>query len=330
VSSYGSLQMTSLRLAIIAVLACALNGPLAAQSNYPSRPIRVLYGFSAGADIQTRLVADRLAEVLGKPVVVENVTGAAGNIAADRTAKAAPDGYTIGMLGNANVVINVSLYNKLTFEPSKDLAPIVQVYAFPNIVVVNNDVPAKNVRELVELARGRPGKLTFGHTGPGTTQHLSGELFKLVARVDVQQVPFRGSPQVATNLIGGQITMGFINLSTGLSLVREGKMRALAVTSLERAPFAPDLPTMAEAGFPGFDVTAWFGLFAPAGTPKPIIDRLNHETAKIVNRPDLRTQFLDLGVVPVSNTPEEFTKVIGTETAYWARVVKDAGIAKVE
>jgi tripartite-type tricarboxylate transporter receptor subunit TctC len=322
--------MTSLRLAIIAALACALNGPLAAQSNYPNRNIRVLYGFSAGVDIQTRLVADKLAEVLGKAVVVENVTGAAGNIAADRTAKAAPDGYTIGMLGNASIVINVSLYNKLTFEPSRDLTPIIQVYAFPNIIVVNNDVRAKNVRELVELARAQPGKLTFGHTGPGSTQHLSGELLKFMARIDVQQVPFRGSPQVATDLIGGQITMGFINPSIGLSLVREGKVRALAVTSLGRAPFAPDLPTMEEAGFPGFDVTAWFGLFAPAGTPKPIIDRLNHETAKIMSMPDLRTKFLDLGVVPVSNTPEDFMKVIDTETAYWARVVKDAGIAKVE
>jgi tripartite-type tricarboxylate transporter receptor subunit TctC len=322
--------MTSLRLAIITALACALNRPLAAQSNYPNRNIRVLYGFSAGVDIQTRLVADKLAEVLGKAVVVENVTGAAGNIAADRTAKAAPDGYTIGMLGNASIVINVSLYNKLSFEPSRDLTPIIQVYAFPNIIVVNNDVRARNVRELVELARAQPGKLTFGHTGPGSTQHLSGELLKFMARIDVQQVPFRGSPQVATDLIGGQITMGFINPSIGLSLVREGKMRALAVTSLGRAPFAPDLPTMEEAGFPGFDVTAWFGLFALAGTPKPIVDRLNHETAKIMSMPDLRTKFLDLGVVPVSNTPEDFTKVIDTETAYWARVVKDAGIAKVE
>ena len=322
--------MTLIRQAVVAALVCVLSGPAAAQSNFPERNIRLLFGFSAGVDVQTRLVADKLSEALGKPLIVENVTGAAGNIAADRTAKASPDGYTIAMLGNANIVINASLYNKLPFDPVRDFAPIIQVYAYPNIVVVNNDVAATSVKELVELARARPGKLTFGHTGPGSTQHLSGELLKSMARIDVQQVPFRGSPQVATDLIGGQIAMGFINPSIGLSLVREGKMRALAVTSLSRAPFAPDLPTMEEAGFPGFDVTAWFGLFAPAGTPRPIIEKINSETAKILAMPDMRKKFYDLGVVPVSNTPEEFAKVIATETAYWAKVVKDASIAKVE
>jgi tripartite-type tricarboxylate transporter receptor subunit TctC len=326
----GAYSMTLIRWAAVAAFACALSGPGTAQSSFPERNIRLLFGFSAGVDVQTRLVADRLSEVLGKPVIIENVTGAAGNIAADRTAKASPDGYTIAMLGNANIVINASLYNRLPFDPVRDFAPIIQVYAYPNIVVVNNDVAVSNVGELVELARARPGKLTFGHTGPGSTQHLSGELLKSMARIDVQQVPFRGSPQVATDLIGGQITMGFINPSIGLSLVREGKIRALAVTSLSRAPFAPDLPTMEEAGFPGFDVTAWFGLFAPAGTPRPIIERINTETAKILALPDIRKKFYDLGVVPVSNTPEEFAKVIAVETAYWARIVKDASIAKIE
>jgi tripartite-type tricarboxylate transporter receptor subunit TctC len=301
-----------------------------AQSNYPERNIRLIYGFSAGADIQTRLLADKLTEVLRKPVIVENVTGAAGNIAADRTAKAPPDGYTIGMLGNTNIVVNVSLYNRLSFDPVRDLAPVTQVYGFPNIVVVNNAVPVNTVEELIGLAREKPGKLTFGHTGPGTTQHLTGELLKSMARIDVQQVPFRGSPQVATDLIGGQITMAFINPSIGLSLVHEGKIRALAVTSLKRAPFAANLPTMDEAGLPGFDVTAWFGLFVPSATPTPIIDRLNRETAKIMALPDMQKKFYDLGVVPLSNTPADFAKVIATETPYWAKVINDAGITRIE
>jgi tripartite-type tricarboxylate transporter receptor subunit TctC len=267
----------------------------------------------------------------GDPLfIVENVTGAAGNIAADRTAKASPDGYTIGMLGNTNVTINVSLYNRLSFDPARDLAPITQVYGYPNIVVVNNSVPVKNIKELVALALAKPGALTFGHTGPGTTQDLSGELLKFMAHIDVQQVPFRGSPQITTDLIGGQITMGFISPSVGLLLIRDGKIRALAVASLKRAPFAPELPTVDESGFSGFDVTAWFGLFAPAGTPAPIIEKLNRETAKIIALPDMQKRFYEQGVTPLSNTPAEFAEIIRSETSYWKRVIKDSNLKRIE
>ena len=193
-----------------------------------------------------RILAERLGEALGKPVVVENVTGAGGNIAADRLAKAAPDGYTIGVLAAANVVVNGSLYKKLAYDPIKDLAPITQVYGYPNVLVVNNTVPARTVAELVALARAAPGRMTYGHSGAGTSLHLGGELFNAMAHIDVQQVPFRGSSLVLSDLLGGRITMSFIPPTAALSIIRDGQVRALAVTSPQRAPFLPEVPTMEE------------------------------------------------------------------------------------
>jgi tripartite-type tricarboxylate transporter receptor subunit TctC len=279
--------MKSIRLPVIATFVAAATLPALAQSSYPERSIRVVYGFSAGTDVVVRLLADKLADVFGRPVIVDNVTGAAGNIAADHTAKAAPDGYTIGMLTGANIVINVSLYNKLPFDPIRDLTPIAQVYGYPNMLVVNNEMPA-NVGELVALAQARPRTLTFGHTGLGTTAHLSGEIFKSMARIDIQDVPYRGPPQIVTDLLSGRISMSFITPIAALSLTQEGKLRALAVTSRKRAAFAPELPTMNESGFPSFETTAWFGLFAPSGTPRHIIETLNRETVKIMALPEMQ------------------------------------------
>ncbi len=322
--------MGSMCLAFVAAFLAAITVPALAQSNYPDRNIRLLFGFPPGGDTAVRLLADKLGEAIGKPVIVENVTGAAGTIAVDRVAKATPDGYTIGVLASPNIVIQGSLFKKLSYDPVRDLAPVTQVYGYANVLVVNNDVPAKSVAELVALARASPGKLTFGHPGLGSSGHLAGELLNFMAHIDMQQVPFRGSPMVITDVIGGRITMSFMPPITSLSLMQEGKIRALAVTSLKRAPFLADIPTMNESGFPGFDVTVWFGLFVPAGTSAVIIERLHRETAKIVALPDVRDKFHAFGLVPLHNTPAEFADVIKAETPYWARVIKDTGIKLVE
>jgi tripartite-type tricarboxylate transporter receptor subunit TctC len=311
-------------------LGMPMAGPAVAQSGYPDRTIRLLYGFPPGNDTTTRLVADKLAERLGKPVVVENIAGAAGNIAADRTAKAEPDGYTIGMLTGANVVLRPLLYSKLPYDPLKELVPVSLILRFTNLVAVNNDVPARTVQELIALARSSPGKLTFGHNGAGSVTHLSGELLNVVAKIDTRPVPYRGPSALLTDLIAGQISMAINTSTSTLPLAREGKIRALAVTSRTRAPFVPDLPTVAESGYPAFETSVWFGLFVPAGTPQPVIDRLGLEVARIMGSPDVRGRFLDLHQSPIGNTPSEFDQVIRTEVSYWGRLIKGAGIGPLD
>jgi len=303
---------------------------VSAQSNYPERNIRLIYGFPPGADTVTRIYADKLAETFGKPIVVENVTGAAGNIAADRVAKAPSDGYTIGILTGANVTMNAILYKKLPYDPETDFIPVTQMFGYPNLLLVNNELPAKTVQDLVALARAQPGKLTYGHVGAGSTTHLAAELFKYMARIDIQDVPYRGPPAIATDMMSGRITMTFGPPGPLLPLVRERKLRALAVTSRARAPFAPDIPTMEESGFNGFDMTVWFGLFVPAKTPPFIVERLNSETVKIMNSPEVRTRVIDLGNVPLTNTPAEFAEIIKREKPFWARVIKEAGVKQIE
>jgi tripartite-type tricarboxylate transporter receptor subunit TctC len=322
--------MRSIRPVVIGAFFFLAAVPATAQTNYPERNIRLLFGFAPGADTVVRLLADRLGDAVGKSIIVENVTGASGNIAADHVAKATPDGYTIGALPAANIVVNVSLYKKLSYDPMKDLVPITLIYGYPNVLVVNKDVPARSVEELVALVRASPGKLSFGHAGVGTSLHLAGEIFKSMARIDIQDVPYRGSPLVATDLMGGRITMSFIPPTATLSLIREGTIRALAVTSLKRAPFIPNVPTMDESGYRGFDVTTWFGLFVPTGTSAAIIEKLHRETAKIMASPDVRDKLEAIGILPLRNTPGEFAEMIKTETPYWARVIKDAGIKPVE
>jgi len=322
--------MHSACVAFLTALLSVATVSVRAENNYPERAIRLLYGFPPGADIVARLLADKLAESFGKPVVVENVTGAAGNIAAERTAKAAPDGYSIGLLTGANIVINVSLYNKLPFNPIADLAPITQVYGYPNILVVQPELPATNVTELVALARAQPGKLSFGHSGLGTTQHLAGELFKARARVEIQDVPYRGPPQIVTDLISGRIAISFLPPGANLALMKEGKIRPLALTSAKRAPFFPELPTLTEEGFPDFDITVWFGLFAPAGTPPVAIERLYRETTRIMGREEVRKRLYDLGLIPLGNSPMEFAELIKAETPFWASLIRNLGIKRID
>lgn len=308
------------------LLAFALPTPAFPQT-YPDKPIRLLVGFAAGGptDVAARLVGEKLSEAFGKPVIVENITGAAGNIAADRVAKAPPDGYTLLAAASATIVTNPSIYQKLPFDPVKDFAPITQVAYTPNLLVVPNDLPVKSVAELVAHARAHPG-LTFGSAGVGTSQHLAGELFKTMAGIELQHVPYRGISAVVPDLLGGRIHMVFGNITAVLQLVREGKVRALAVTSRQRWASVPELPTMIEAGFADFDSTAWFGLMAPAGTPAVIIDRLREEAVRALARPDIRKRFGDIGMEAIGNTPAEFAAIIAAETPQWAKVIRDAGI----
>jgi tripartite-type tricarboxylate transporter receptor subunit TctC len=300
----------------------------AAAQTYPDKPIRILVGFAAGgpADIAARVIGDRLSEAWGKPVIVENVTGAAGNVATDRVAKSAPDGYTLLAAASATIVTNPSLYLKLPFDPVKDLAPITQICATPNILAVPNDLPVKSVAELVAHARANPGKLTFGSAGTGTSQHLAGELFKTMAGLDIQHVPYRGIAAVVPDLIAGRITLAFGNISAIQPLYREGKVRGLAVTSPRRWSSVPELPTMIEQGYKDFDSSAWFALMAPAGTPREVIDKIHQETVRALARPEVRARFDALGMETIGNSPAEFAAVIAAETPQWAKVIKDAGI----
>jgi tripartite-type tricarboxylate transporter receptor subunit TctC len=311
----------------------ALVVPLAAQaasaqSNYPNRPVKILVGFTAGTapDLAARILADRFAEVWGSPFLVENVPGAGSNIATDRVAKATADGYTLLMGGNSALVINPSLYETLPFDPVKDFAPISQVFIAANVLAVPPEQPVKNVAELVALARAQPGKLSYAHAGVGTSQHLAAELFKYMAHVDIAAVPYRGTTALMPDLLANRISMSFANIVNVVPLAREGKLRALAVTSIKRSALAPDLPTMAESGFPGFEAVPWFGLVAPAGTPKDVLDKLHDETVKALASPEVRKKFDELGLQPVGNTSAEFADVIKKEIPEWAKVIKDAGI----
>jgi tripartite-type tricarboxylate transporter receptor subunit TctC len=298
---------------------------------YPSRPVRLLVGFAPSGpnDIVARLVGERLSAIWGKPVVIDNVTGASGNLAADRVAKSAPDGYTLLMAAAAQIVVNLSLYQKMTFDPTKDLTPISQLSSFANILAVHNDVPAKTVQDLIALARKQPRELTFASGGVGTSNHLAGELFKSMASIDIRHVPYRSLALAVPDLLAGRVSMAFLS-TTYLQLVREGKLRGFAVSSLKRAPAAPDLPTMAESGFPDFDATGWFGLMAPAGTSPAVVDKIQRDAVSILSLPELRKKLDELGLEPIGNTPAEFAAAIKSEISQWAKVIKEAGIKQNE
>jgi tripartite-type tricarboxylate transporter receptor subunit TctC len=317
-------------LATVAALADA--GDARAQTNYPEQPIRIIVGFTPGVapDVTARLLADKFTESWGKAVVVENVTGSGSNIATDRVAKSPPDGYTLLMGGNSALVISPSLYDKLPYDPLKDFAPITQVFVAANLLVVPPTVAAKTLAELVALARAQPGKLTYGHAGVGTSQHLGGELLKYMAHVDIQPVAYRGTTAVLPDLLAGRLTMSFANIANALPLVREGKLTAFAVSSRGRSAAAPDIPTMAELGYPGFDAVPWFGLLAPAGTPPAVIDKLQRETLRVLALPEVQASLHTLGLDLIGNSPAEFANVIRAETPQWATVIRSAGIRASE
>jgi tripartite-type tricarboxylate transporter receptor subunit TctC len=321
----------------IRVLMAMLLVPMAAhaasaQTAFPERTVRILVGYVPGGpnDIIARAIGDKLAQAWEKSVVVENVPGASGNIAGDRVAKAAPDGYTLLLANAAQIVVNPSLFDKMSYDPLKDLAPISQVASTPNILTVPNDLPVRNVQELVALVRATPGKYSFGSAGVGTSQHLAGELFKRTARLDLAHIPYRGATAVITDLLGSRITMYFGSIAPLLPLVREGKLHGLAVTSLDRFAATPELPTVAESGFPGFDVTASFGLMVAAGTPAGVIDKINRDTVRVLAQGDLRQRLADIGVVTIGNSPAEFSAALKAEAVQWAKLIKEAGIRASE
>ena len=303
-------------------LACA--APASAQSVYPDKPIRILVGFSPGVapDITSRLFADKFNETWAKGVVVENITGAGGNLAVERGAKSPPDGYTLTMGGNAALVINPNLMDKLGYDPVKDFSYITQVFIVPNILVVPPDVPAKTIQELVALAKAKPDYFVAGHAGIGTSQHLGGELFMAMTGVKIQQVPYRGTTAVLPDLMGGRLNIFFGNISNVLPLARRDAEGA----ELAFAHQIPELPTMEELGYPGFEATAWFGLMAPAGTSRPIIDKLHAETVKVLAQPEVRARLEGMGLQLVGNTPGQFVEIVKSELPMWGKVIKDAGI----
>jgi tripartite-type tricarboxylate transporter receptor subunit TctC len=312
---------------MLSMSAILIAGNVSAHTNYPEKPIRMVVGFPPGslADTIARLFGQKLAEALGKPIVVDNATGAAGNIATERVVKAAPDGHTLGLLTQTQIDINPSLY-KLAYDPVKDFAPVSQVTVSPNILVVHNAVPAKNVQELIKLARARPSELTFASSGSGSAPHMAAELFKSVAGLDIRHIPYKGGVAAIPDLLGGRVTMMFSTIVVALPVVREGKLRALGVTSLRRAPGFPELPTIDESGFPGFEYALWTGLLAPARTPATIVRKLHFETVKALALSDLRAKLADLGQEGIGNSPGEFGTVIKSEIPKWAKVIKDSGI----
>jgi len=298
-----------------------------AAQNYPAKPIRIIVAYTpAGTtDILARLVGQKFTEEWKQPVIVENRPGANGNIGTEVAAKSAPDGYTLLMTTAGPHGINPTLYRKLPFDAVKDFAPISLVAMVPNILVVNPALPVKNVKELIQLAKSKPGGLSFGSPGVGSTGQLSMELFKTMTGTNLVHIPYKGSAGVLTDLVSGQIQVAIDNMPPYLPQVRAGKIRALAVTTAKRSRAVPDLPTIAEAGVPGYEAAAWFGLLAPAGTPRDIVDKLAEETAKILGMPDVREKLAAQGAEPVGNSPEAFGAFVRAEIAKWAKVIKESG-----
>ena len=317
---------------LLGVSAFALAAIAGAQAPaYPTKPIRLVVPFPAGGatDILAREVAKHLTDAWGQSVVVDNRPGAGGNIGSELVAKAAPDGYTLEMGTVGTHAINASLYSKMPYDHVRDFVPVILVAGVPNVLEVNPALPVNSVQELIAYAKANPGKLNFASSGSGTSIHLSGELFKVMAGVQMTHVPYKGSAPALQDLIGGQVQLMFDNLPPSLPQIKAGKLRALAVTSAGRAPALPDTPTVAEAGLPGFEASSWFGVLAPAGTPPEIVNKLNAEIAKWLASPGAKEKLANVGANIAGGTPEDFARHIQAETAKWAKVVKESG-AKVD
>ncbi len=314
----------------IAGIVAAFAAACVLAQSYPNKPIKLIVGFTPGSatDITARIFAQKFSEAWAVPVTVENIPGAGGTVGVNRVAKAQPDGYTLIYAANGAMTIAPSLQGNLPYDPTRDFAPISLLLTMPSIVAVNNEVPAKTFQELIALAKARPGKLSYATPGNGTPQHVAGELLKILAGVDIIHVPYRGA--IFTDVIGGRVTIALQNAGSVLQTVREGKLRGLAVTSLERSPNMPDLPTISESGFPGFEAISWFALLAPAGTPAPIVSKVYQESSKIVAQPDMRARFAQLGLDTVGKSPDKLAAVIKSDIDKWARVIKDAGITPTE
>jgi tripartite-type tricarboxylate transporter receptor subunit TctC len=314
-------------LAAAALLACGGAWAQPAADAYPSKPIRLILPFppGGGTDIIGRILSERMAADLGQPVVLENRGGAGGNVGAEAAARSAPDGYTMVLVA-PSLAISPSLYKKLNYDPIKDLTPIGLVATVPNVLVTHPSVPAQTLAEFIALAKNRPGAMNFGSGGAGTSNHLAGELFNLLAGVNLVHVPYKGVNLAMNDLIAGQVQLVVIGISAAAPQIKAGRLRALAVVTPKRTTALPDVPTAAEAGLANFEVTTWYGLLAPAGTPKPIITRLNAALGRAMHAPDLQERLAGLATEPVTGTPEEFGELIRSEMAKWGRVVRDAGL----
>ena len=317
-----------LALATLATAAAAALLPLAANAQaYPSKPITIIVPFSAGGttDILARVVGQALTAELGQSVIIDNRAGAGGNIGGQLAARSQADGYTLFMGTVGTHAINESLYKKMPFDPIKDFAPLSRVANVPNLLVAHPSQPVKTVPEMIAYAKANPGKITFGSSGSGSSIHLSGELFKSMAKVDMVHIPYKGSAPAVNDLLGNQIAIMFDNMPSAIQHVRAGKLHAIAVTTAKRSPELPNVPTIAEAGVPGYEATSWFGLFAPAATPAPIVAKLNKAIVKVLGQADVKQKIADQGGEIVAETPAQFAAFIKAETVKWGKVVKDSG-----
>ena len=304
-----------------------LGGTSALAQAYPTKPVTIIVPFAAGGttDILARIIGQALTAELGQSVVVDNRAGAGGNIGGQAAAKATPDGHTLFMGTVGTHAINASLYKKMPFDPVKDFAPLTRVANVPNLLVANPAQPYKSVKDLIAYAKANPGKVNFGSSGNGSSIHLSGELFKSLAKVDMQHVPYKGSAPAVTDLLGNQIGIMFDNMPSAIPHVRSGKLVPLAVTTAKRSPELPNVPTIAEAGVPGYEATSWFGMFAPAGTPAPVLAKLNAAIVKVLGQPDVKKKINEQGAEVYSETPEQFAAFIQVESVKWGKVVKESG-----
>jgi tripartite-type tricarboxylate transporter receptor subunit TctC len=313
--------------ALAVVLAMLVSGALFGQ-DYPVRPIRMVIGSAPGGgamDIAARLVGQPLGASLGQPVVFDNRPGAGGILATDAVAKSVPDGYTLLMI-NVSLAVNAYLYPSLPYDPQKDLEPVTMVNSAPLLLVVHPSVAAKSVQELIAEAKARPGRLNYGSGGIGTTPHLAGELFKSLAGIDATHVPYKSGPPALADLLGGQVSFMIENMPGTMPHVRSGKLRALAISSAQRSPLAPALPTMAEAGVPGYEVIGWNGIFVARGTPPAIVARLHNELARILHTAEMKQRLAELGAEPGGGTPDEFGAFVRAEMARWGKVIREKGI----
>ena len=295
---------------------------------WPSRPIRFIVPFppGGGTDVNARIIAPRLSAALGQQVVVENRTGAGGMVGTEVVAKSAPDGYSMVIATIGPIAINQSLYAKMTYDPAKDLAPVTITGEVPNGLVVHPTLPAKTLKDLIALAKQRPRELNYGSSGAGAGDHLAAEMLSVMAGIRMTHVPYKGGPLAMVDLMAGNIQLIFATLATGMPYIRAGRVRTLAVAGAQRFALLPEVPTVAEAGVPGYAIHNWAGVFVAAGTPRPIIDRLNVEIVKALAPPDVRQKLLEMGLVAATNTPDQFASFIQSETVKWAKVVKDANL----
>ena len=320
-------RFTSSAAAALLALGTVATAPLAWAQAYPSKPIRIVVGYPAGgaSDVAARIVGQKLSERMGQPVVIDNRPGSAGNVGAEAVVRAAPDGYTL-LLGTISLSVNPSLYPKMTYDPAKDLVAVSMISSTPFLLVSNPNSPYKTTKDLLDGARSTAGGINYATAGNGSGSHLFTELLSSTAGIKLVHVPYKGAAPAMNDVLGNQVPVTFDNIITTLPLVKSGKLRALAVSTKTRSKVAPEIPTLDESGVPGFDATAWFGLFAPAGTPRDVVVKLNQEVAEAVKDATVNDKLLQLGAEPVSSSPEAFDAFFKGEVAKWARVVKSAKV----